>query len=91
MTNDVVHDERVHNHGWAASLGLRSFAGWRLISSEGEPVGVLALFSTNVLTADDEVLIESYAAIASQVVSAGMAEEALKEAKEAAEIANQAK
>ena len=34
VTNDVTHDPRVHDHEWAASLGLVSFAGFRLVSAE---------------------------------------------------------
>ena len=91
VTNDATHDLRVHNNDWAAELGLVSFAGYRLLSSEGYPVGVLALFSKHRISADEGAFLEALAGTASQVVNAGQTEEVLREAKEAAETSNRAK
>jgi PAS domain-containing protein len=82
VTNDVVHDERVHDHEWAKRLGLVSFAGYRLLSSDGRTVGVLAMFSEKVITSSQENLLESFAAIASQVIMVGVAQETLRESEE---------
>jgi len=49
ITDDVVHDPHVHDHEWARSLGLVSFAGYRLLSDKGAPIGVFALFSTRAI------------------------------------------
>jgi signal transduction histidine kinase/CheY-like chemotaxis protein/integral membrane sensor domain MASE1 len=49
ISNDVVHDSRVHDRTWAARHGLRSFAGLPLVR-EGEVIGVLAMFSREVLS-----------------------------------------
>jgi len=49
ITNDVIHDSRIHNHEWAKELGLVSFAGYRLLSATGNPIGVLSLFSKQVI------------------------------------------
>jgi len=80
VTNDVTHDPRVHDHQWAESLGLVSFAGYRLLSPEGKPLGVLAMFSQRAIDAGDEALLEDLADTASQAIRAGLAEESLREA-----------
>jgi PAS domain S-box-containing protein len=79
VTNDVTNDPRVHDHEWARSLGLVSFAGYRLSSAEGRPIGVLALFSTQKIEPWEEKLLEDIASTASQVILKGMADDALKE------------
>jgi PAS domain S-box-containing protein len=75
ITNDVTNDPRVHDHDWAKSLGLVAFAGYRLISKEGEPIGVLALFSKRAILPDTEYLLEDMAHVASQVIITGRMEE----------------
>ena len=82
VTNDVAHDPHVHNHEWARRLGLVSFAGHRIISPEEAPVGVLALFSKQPITADEEAMLDDLASAASQVIVAGTATEALRESEE---------
>jgi PAS domain S-box-containing protein len=78
ITNDVVHDPRVHNHNWARKLGLVSFAGYRLLSAAGKPIGVLALFSKHVISPDDDRLLEGLATTTAQVIQTATAEEALR-------------
>ncbi len=68
LTNDVTHDPRVHNHDWARELGLKSFAGYRLISHEGTPIGVLALFSRQELSRNEEKLLQTIAITAAEVI-----------------------
>jgi len=75
LTNDVVHDPRVHDHEWAKRLGLVSFAGYRLLSAAGAPIGVLALFCKRELTSADIALLEAVAGTASHVVQTAAAEE----------------
>ena len=75
VTNDVTNDSRVHDHEWAKSLGLVSFAGYRLVSRDGKPIGVLALFSKQKISPDMERLFEDLANATSQVIIAGLAEE----------------
>ena len=78
VSNDVVHDTRVHDHEWAQSLGLVSFAGFRLLSKEREPVGVLALFRDRAILPREEKLLVDLANTLSQVIISGNAEEALR-------------
>jgi len=79
LTNDVTHDPRVHNHDWAQKLGLVSFAGYRLLSHEGEPIGVLALFSKKVFSPEEEALLQTIAGMASEVILISKYMEALRE------------
>jgi PAS domain S-box-containing protein len=79
VTNDVTHDPRVHNHEWAQSLGLVSFAGYRLSSEDNQPIGVLALFSKHTIAPWEEDLIRDLAQTASQVIIRGMAGKAIRE------------
>ncbi len=74
LTNDVVNDSFVHNHQWAQSLGLVSFAGFQLRPPHGESVGVLALFSQHVLSAEEAAMIDNLNNVVVRVVLAAEAE-----------------
>jgi PAS domain S-box-containing protein len=78
ITNDVTHDPQVHDHEWAKALGLVSFAGFRLISPDGNPIGVLALFSKHKIDHDEEKLLEDISNTTSQVILVGQSEIALQ-------------
>jgi PAS domain S-box-containing protein len=82
ITNDVTHDPQVHDHDWARRLGLVSFAGYRLLSADGMPIGVLALFSKYAISPDEDVLLEGLANTTAQVVQTAMMEEVLRESEE---------
>lgn len=82
ITNDVVHDSRVHDHAWAASLGLVSFVGFRLLSSEAKAIGVLAFFSRQQISQDVKRYVEDLATTTSQVIQAAKIEDALRESEE---------
>ncbi len=77
ITNDVTHDPQVHDHEWAKNRGLVSFAGFRLLSPEGNPIGVMALFSQHSIGLEEERLLEDLANTTSNVIIAGMSGEAL--------------
>ena len=82
VTNDVTRDPRVHDHEWAASLGLVSFAGFRLVSPDRKPIGVLAFFSRQPISPEITGFLQDIATTASQVVRTGMVEMALRESEE---------
>ncbi len=82
ITNDVPNDPRIHQHDWARSLGLVSFAGYRLLSRDGQPIGVLALFSKSPLDSQELLLLEDLADTASRVIAAGLDHEALQESEQ---------
>ena len=75
ITNDVTSDPRVHHHDWAKKHGLVSFAGYRLVTSTGDPIGVLALFSKHEMGPEEEILIETIARTTSDVIQTLKAEE----------------
>jgi PAS domain S-box-containing protein len=79
ITNDVTHDPRVHDHAWAESLGLVSFSGFRLVSPEGTPVGVLAFFGRQPVMPEIMDDLDDLATTTSQVIQMSMAEQALRE------------
>ena len=68
LTNNVTTDPRVHNHEWASSLGLVSFAGYKLLDRRDAPIGVLAAFKKQVFSASDDALMEDLARKTSQVI-----------------------
>jgi PAS domain S-box-containing protein len=49
LTNSVLTDPRVSNQEWAKREGMVAFAGYPLII-EGETVGVIAMFSCQIMT-----------------------------------------
>ena len=78
VINDIASDSRIHDHEWADKLGLKSFAGYKLLSETGKPMGVLALFSQRSITPEEDALLEGIAASTAQVVQAERAKEALR-------------
>ncbi|WP_321507520.1 PAS domain S-box protein [uncultured Methanoregula sp.] len=79
ISNDVVHDPRVHDHTWAQSTGLVSFAGFRLMSTDKKPIGVFALFRKREILPREEKHLVDLANTLSHVIISGMSEEALRE------------
>jgi PAS domain S-box-containing protein len=82
LTNDVAHDARIHDQEWAKALGLVSFAGFRLASEDGTPIGVLGLFSKHEVSADGFALLDGMATTAAQVVQTSMVEDALRQSED---------
>ncbi|MFH1115975.1 MAG: PAS domain S-box protein [Pseudomonadota bacterium] len=79
LTNDVVHDQRVHNHDWARELGLVSFVGYQLRPTSGEALGVLALFSKHAITQEEDAQLDALSSTTAQVLHAAEGVERLKE------------
>ena len=82
LSNDVANDPRVHDHQWARRHNLVSFAGYRLLSTESKPIGVLALFSKQTITPYEDPLFESIAISTAKVIQAKTVEESLLESEE---------
>ncbi len=79
ITNDITRDPRVHDREWAKKLGLVSFAGYRLLSVDRQPIGVMALFSKHTISADEDALLQDLATTTAQVIQTSIATEALRE------------
>jgi light-regulated signal transduction histidine kinase (bacteriophytochrome) len=82
LTNDVTHDPRVHNHDWARELGLVSFAGYQLCPTGGDTLGVIALFSTHAITAEEDVQLDALSNTTARVIRAGQIEEEIRKLNE---------
>jgi len=82
LTNEVTTDPRVHNHEWAKELGLVSFAGYRLMHTDGKHLGVLALFSKHPISPEQDALLEGIAHVTSMVIHASRTENALSKSEE---------
>ncbi|MBF0456910.1 MAG: response regulator [Nitrospirae bacterium] len=90
LTNSVQTDPRVSNPEWAKREGMTAFAGYPLIA-EDEVIGVVAMFSKDILT---EHVLDTVASIATHLSVAirnKQSEMKLIAAKEAAEAATIAK
>ena len=82
ITNDVANNPEVHDRDWAASLGLVACAGYRLVSADGTPIGVLAFFRRSPVLPSEEELLQDVATTASHVLLTGLGELALRESEE---------
>ena len=82
LTNDAVNEPLVRHHEWARKLGLVSFAGYRLLSAAGGVMGVLALFSKQAISPQENALLENLAATTTQIIQTAKAEEALRKSEE---------
>ena len=91
IQNNVQNDARIHNQAWAKTLGLVSFAGFKLQDQDESTLGVMAMFSCNLLDDADLVFLRSLSHTAAQVIVAHKAEEIRQQAIQQAEQANQAK
>ena len=78
LTNNVTADPRVHDHKWAKKLGLVSFGGYRLLASDGKPLGVLALFSKHLISPNEDALLESLANTTAQVIQTAKTEQDIR-------------
>ncbi len=74
LTNDVCNDPHVHDHEWARILGLVSFAGYRLLSSDGHIIGVLALFSKQRISSEMNAQIENLVGTTTHIIQSAKAE-----------------
>ena len=78
ISNNVVNDVRVHDKEWAKSIGLVSFAGYKITAADHSPIGVMALFKRSKIEQFEEKYLEDIAQTVSQVIIADSAEEMLR-------------
>jgi len=82
LTNDVEHDPRVHDHEWAKSLGLVAFSGYRLKPSDGEVLGVFALFTRFPISPDMDAILEGLSRAISLAIQKDIADKTLIESRQ---------
>ncbi len=68
LTNSVTTDPQVDDHQWAKSLGLVSFAGYKLHDANGDPLGVLAMFAKHPVSEEDDAFMSNLAETTSRVI-----------------------
>lgn len=68
LNNDIQSDSNIGHPEWAKHHGLTSFAGYRLISVTGEPIGVIAVFSKHPISQAEDGLLENLSITASQII-----------------------
>ena len=79
LTNDVQNEPRVHNREWAKEIGLVSFAGYQLRPPGGDTLGVLALFSKQPITCEDDAQLDNLSNMTTQVIQTARVDEELLE------------
>jgi PAS domain S-box-containing protein len=79
LTNDVQNEPRVHNREWAKEIGLVSFAGYQLRPPGGDTLGVLALFSKEPITGEEDAQLGNLSNTTAQIIQAARVDEELRE------------
>ena len=79
LSNDVQNEPRVHNRQWAKETGLVSFAGYQLRPPGGDTLGVLALFSKQPITSEDDAQLDNLSSTTTQVIQTARVDEELLE------------
>jgi PAS domain S-box-containing protein len=90
LTNDVLHDPRISDPEWARREGMIAFAGYPLLI-EDRLMGVLGMFARRALSPAVLQVLRSVADGIALGIERKRQEAELRRAKEAAEVANQAK
>jgi PAS domain S-box-containing protein len=85
FTNDVLHDDRISDHEWAAREGIRAFAGYPLALGP-RVVGVVAFFSKNMIDPQSLQLLEVVADVLTQGIQRKRSEASLQRINEARRI-----
>ncbi|MBI9109476.1 MAG: PAS domain S-box protein [Spirochaetales bacterium] len=67
-TNTIITDSRIHNQKWAIELGLKSFSAHRLTDPDGGSIGVMAVFSKNIISPEIESFLKLISNLTSQVI-----------------------
>jgi len=79
LTNDVQNEPSVHNREWAKEIDLVSFVGYQLRPPGGGVVGVLALFSKQPITAEEDAQLNNLSNAVTQVIQTARMDEELRE------------
>ena len=79
LTNDVQNDSMIHNRAWAKENDLVSFAGYQLRLPGGDALGVMALFSKQPITGEEDAQLNILSNTVTQVIQTARADEDLLE------------
>ena len=79
LTNDVQNEPRIHNREWAKEIGLVSFAGYQLRPPGENTLGVLALFSKQNITVDEDAQLDSLSNTITRFIQMARVDEELRQ------------
>ncbi|MFH2044447.1 MAG: PAS domain S-box protein [Pseudomonadota bacterium] len=77
LINRIIKDLFIHNENCANGLGIKSVAGFKLFSESDNVIGVLAVFSKQIISNADIVHIECFSNLAAQVIKNSQLEDSL--------------
>jgi len=75
----VQNDSRIHNREWAKEIGLVSFAGYQLRPPGENTLGVLALFSKQNITVDEDAQLDSLSNTITRFIQMARVDEELRQ------------
>ena len=79
LTNDAQNERWIRNYEWAKEIDLVSFAGYQLRPPGGDALGVLALFSRQPITGEEDAQLNLLSNTVTQVIQTARADEDLLE------------
>ncbi len=91
LTNDAANAPFVDDRDWVRQNGIVAFTGRQLRDNSGNFIGALGVFATHPIDDEEYEIYSNIANTASQIILSSLAEESMKQAKEAAEAASRAK
>jgi PAS domain S-box-containing protein len=80
LIKDIFSEPNIVDKDWAARLGLTSFAGFRLVSGDGKPQGVMAMFSKRGISPEDKAMIQGLIDSVSHILQAAEFQGSLQKA-----------
>jgi signal transduction histidine kinase len=75
----VQNEPRIHNREWAKEIGLVSFAGYQLRPPGENTLGVLALFSKQNITVDEDAQLDSLSNTITRFIQMARVDEELRQ------------
>jgi len=79
IIDDIIRDNGISDTNLLKSHGITSFSGFKLNSSDGKPIGVLAFFCKNQDNKRIKHFFEELSDITSMIIQKGITEKALEE------------
>ncbi|MBU3948063.1 MAG: PAS domain-containing protein [Proteobacteria bacterium] len=77
VINRINNGLLIQNDKWIRNIGIKSIAGFRLVSESERVIGALAMFSKQRVSSVDNVHIESCSTLAAQVINNSRPENSL--------------
>jgi len=78
LVQDISKYPNLHNPEWTQKFGWTSFAGYSLLSEDLAQEGILAIFSKQSVTQEENILLEDLANTTAQVIKTARMEEELR-------------